>query len=69
MKINDARSLLDQIEKISPKIDVLIVVPHEPVKGHLDEFDVRAVLQNSAWNVEEVVFKDKKLDLQNQKTS
>ena len=65
MKIDDARELLDQIEKISPNVDVLIVVPKKAIAENLNEFSVRPVLQSSAWNDEEVVFKDKKIDLQN----
>lgn len=69
MRIDEARTLLDQIEKISSNVDILIVVPKKDIESHLNDFDFRPVLQTSAWNAEEVVFKDKKVDLQNQKTS
>lgn len=61
MNIDDARKFLDQLEKVNSDIEVLIVVPHDDIKDHLDNFEIRGVLQNSVWNEKEVVFKDKKV--------
>lgn len=63
MNIDDARKFLDQLEKVDSDIEVLIVVPHDDIKDHVDDFKIRGVLQNSVWNEKEVVFKDKKCNL------
>lgn len=69
MNIQDARRFLDQLEQINPDAEVRLVVPHKDIKDHLQDFDARPVLQDSAWNNDEIVFKDRKLDLQNRQTS
>jgi len=69
MKIEDVRRILDQIEKIAPSVDVRIVVPHTAVQQHLASIGAIPVHQDSAWNSDEVVFKDIKLDLQKSETT
>jgi hypothetical protein len=62
MKINEARKLLDELENKNPDIDVRVTTPLEGVEDFFEELSIRAVLESSAWNTEEVVFKDKKQD-------
>lgn len=68
MRIEDARLVLDQLEKIDPTMDLRIVVPSLGIQD-LESIDARPVHQNSAWNSDEIVFKDMKLRLQKSETT
>ena len=60
MKIQEAITLLQEMEQLAPETDVRLTVSYEEIKDHLKNLSGRPIFQMSAWNLSEVVFNQPK---------
>lgn len=62
MKIEDAKELLSQIEKISPNLEVRVVVDSLPeLEDQIERLSAKPIYQMSVWSDNEIVFAEKRL--------